>query len=177
MRGIPIGQQKDVWERYTQRNETLKTISADTGFTYDQCREVIRRFRHGIRESPPTSNEIVADAKMDSMAIRRKAFNDLNIIVNSVDEATANKLGAIMGQLKIADAIDRFEGRGTPRTQINIIQVDRLNSLLDRVIDWLVDHLSDSQKEEFYKFSDELDKERKDIPAIDAEYTVVNESG
>ncbi len=163
-KGLSTEVQEEIWNRVTLKNESLKSVAADKGLTYNQIRETLRRYRHQIAYKVPEKQLALLDTKINTLEIRRKALDQLNELISSVDSDTADKINAIRAQLTVADSIDRYEGRGTPHTQINIIQIKTLEGILDKLMEWVAVNLSPDLQSKFTSFMDQVEADR---PVID----------
>lgn len=166
---VPDDVRKEIWERYAIKNEKLSSICREKGVTYNQGREVIRLYRHGNRTQ--RKDDALLQVRVNTMEIRLEVLEKLNEIIKQYSEEDVKAvLTALHSKLILADSVDRYEGRGTPHTQINILQV-RTEKKMDEIMRWVASNLPPDKNTEFANFLEGMEK------SVDAEYRVVNESG
>jgi hypothetical protein len=93
-------------------------------------------------------------------------------------EEAMTKVMAIKTKLQIANSIDKYEGRGTPHTQINIVQLrlDETQTKLDELIRWIVKNCNSEQVAQLKTFLQAKNIVSEEGKTVDAEYTVINQS-
>lgn len=166
-KGLPPEVKAEIWKRHVEQGETLIELSSDYKISYGQAREAIRDFRHGTKAMRRRGE--IMQVRTDTQLKREEILSKLEELINAADASTKNKLEGIKAQILVLDSIDRFEGKGAPRTQVNIIQI-RLEAKLDEVLKWVAVNLAAEQRDSFKGFLVNLDKQ------VDGVYALTNGS-
>lgn len=164
-----------VWKLKSIENKTFKEIQnimGDEGvnLTVNQINEVSREMRVGNRYG--RNENQIATIKTNTMDKREAILTELENMKNSLNdpEAIRDKLEVIKQMVGLLDGIDRYSGKGTPHTQINILQIKARDEKFDKFFDWVLIHsgLTKEKIDEFEHFMGETEK------IIDAKYTEEN---
>lgn len=159
-----------VFQMKTVESKTYKQIVeqfADEGKTIsdNQVREAVRWGTH-------SKEETAIQARIDVLGELKKAMGELNDLLGLAkqDKEWATAISAVNSKMKVIEIVIRSLGKwDSPKTQINILVVEREQKFREKIYEWLIRKLPKEFLDEFQGFVGETEK------VLDGEYKLMSE--
>ena len=174
--GLSTQIKEEVWKLKSVDNKTYSEIMEIMGesgvsLTDNQIREVSREMRKGNRYGQ--NSKQIERIRTNTMSKREQLLTELESMKDMLNnpEMLKGKLEVIKQIVSLLDGMDKFDGKGTPHTQINILQVKARDEKFDKLFEWMLTKsgLNRGKLDEFETYIKDTEK------IIDAKYEEIDE--